>query len=77
METPDLLTDTSQKNEIIAGSIHKDFDDLYIGEEMTFNIDHDPIDLYQQFQKKYQGQFIWNFIHNGPDLWFISIVKSG
>jgi uncharacterized protein (DUF2249 family) len=37
--------------------------------------DHDPRPLYYQFQAELPGQFTWDYLDNGPDVWRVRITK--
>lgn len=56
--------------------IFQTFDGLQSGESFILVNDHDPKPLYYQFAMERQGQFQWNYLEQGPDVWRISIVKS-
>ncbi len=37
--------------------------------------DHDPKPLYYQMQAEMQGQFEWEYLEEGPEIWRVSIKK--
>ncbi len=38
--------------------------------------DHDPKPLYYQFQAEHGGQFSWNYLEQGPEVWRVRIGKT-
>ena len=38
--------------------------------------DHDPKPLYYQFQAEHQGQFTWNYLEQGPEVWRVRIGRA-
>jgi uncharacterized protein (DUF2249 family) len=55
--------------------ILKYFDDLGSGDTMHLSNDHDPKPLYYQFMIEREGQFAWEYLENGPELWRVAIEK--
>lgn len=51
------------------------FESLQSGEEMELINDHDPKPLYYQFSAEYTGQFQWDYLERGPEVWKVSISK--
>jgi uncharacterized protein (DUF2249 family) len=51
------------------------FDSLYSGETMQLINDHDPKPLYYQMQAENNGQFEWQYIEQGPEVWKVNIKK--
>jgi uncharacterized protein (DUF2249 family) len=39
--------------------------------------DHDPKPLYYQFQAEHGGQFKWEYLESGPEVWKVRIGKAG
>lgn len=37
--------------------------------------DHDPRSLYYQFEAKHTGQFSWNYLERGPEVWRVRIGR--
>ena len=37
--------------------------------------DHDPKPLYYQLEAEYPGQFSWNYLERGPEVWRVEIGK--
>ncbi len=38
--------------------------------------DHDPKPLYYQFKFEHEGQFTWDYVEQGPDVWKVRIGKT-
>ena len=56
-------------------SIFAMFDSLLSGQAMQLVNDHDPKPLYYQMQAENNGQFEWEYIEQGPDVWKVNIKK--
>jgi uncharacterized protein (DUF2249 family) len=39
--------------------------------------DHDPKPLYYQFQAELPGEFTWDYLEQGPEVWRVRIGKPG
>ena len=52
------------------------FQSLKTGEEFLLVNDHDPKPLYYQFQAEYTGEFTWNYVDQGPEVWSVVIGKT-
>jgi len=52
------------------------FDDLAPGEALLLVDDHDPKPLFYQFQAQARGEFTWDYLRNGPEVWSIRIGKT-
>lgn len=48
---------------------------LQPGGAFVFVNDHDPKPLYYQFQAELTGQFSWDFLERGPEVWRVRIGK--
>lgn len=57
--------------------IFSTFAALPAGQAMQLVNDHDPKPLYYQFQAELQGQFGWDYLETGPDVWRVAITKLG
>lgn len=77
MKTNDLLEAQGIQSHFCTTSIFQEFNELSIGEEMALNFDHEPVDLYTQFEEKFHDQYTWHNVEKGPEIWFISIIKLG
>jgi uncharacterized protein (DUF2249 family) len=51
------------------------FADLAPGEALLLVNDHDPKPLYYQFQAEYGGEFNWEYLESGPDVWRVRIGR--
>ncbi len=47
------------------------------GEAFILINDHDPRPLYYQFEAEHTGQFSWNYLEQGPEVWRVRIGRSG
>jgi uncharacterized protein (DUF2249 family) len=56
--------------------IFETFYNLKEGENFILINDHDPKPLYYQFKYELEGQFNWEYIQSGPDVWKIIIGKK-
>lgn len=52
------------------------FEALAVGEALQLVNDHDPRPLYFQFAQRYAGQFAWDYLQSGPDLWQVEISRT-
>lgn len=52
------------------------FENLQPGQSFVLVNDHDPKPLYYQFQAELTGQFGWNYLEKGPEVWRVEISKS-
>jgi len=55
--------------------VRSTFRSLGVGETMELINDHDPRPLYEQLQAEAPGQFGWDYLQSGPDLWRVRIAK--
>lgn len=53
------------------------FDRLRPGEAFVLVNDHDPKPLYYQFSFERSGQFTWEYLEQGPEVWRVRIGKTG
>jgi uncharacterized protein (DUF2249 family) len=51
------------------------FNSLLDGETMQLINDHDPKPLYYQMQAENTGQFEWQYVEQGPEVWRVNIKK--
>lgn len=56
--------------------IFSTFRSLGAGESMELINDHDPKPLYYQFQAELPGQFSWEYLQSGPEVWRVRIAKQ-
>ncbi|MBL9135938.1 MAG: DUF2249 domain-containing protein [Verrucomicrobiales bacterium] len=38
--------------------------------------DHDPLPLYYQFAAEFAGQFLWEYVERGPEVWKVRICRG-
>ena len=53
------------------------FHNLKPGEAFVLVNDHDPKPLYYQFQAEHIGQFPWDYLEQGPEVWRVRIGQVG
>ena len=56
--------------------IFDSFAALATGESLLLVNDHDPKPLYYQFQAESPGQFTWDYLESGPEVWQVIIGKA-
>ena len=56
--------------------IFDSFAGLKPGEAFVLINDHDPRPLYYQFQAEHTGQFSWDYLEQGPEVWRVRIGRS-
>ena len=39
--------------------------------------DHDPLPLRYQFEAQYPGEFTWDYLDAGPEVWRVRIGRAG
>jgi uncharacterized protein (DUF2249 family) len=57
--------------------IFSTFRSLLAAQTMEIVNDHDPKPLYYQMQAEQPGQFAWDYLENGPDVWRVLITRLG
>lgn len=57
--------------------IFQTFESLKPGESFILVNDHDPKPLYYEFYYERQGQFSWEYLEQGPEVWRVRIGKVG
>jgi uncharacterized protein (DUF2249 family) len=55
--------------------IFQSFDDLKPEMSIVVVNDHDPAPLLRQFEKQRQGEFVYNYLENGPITWKVKVTK--
>ena len=55
--------------------ILRTFAELTPGEAFVLVNDHDPKPLYYTFRAEREGQFTWEYIEQGPEVWQVEIGK--
>ncbi len=61
----------AQRHPLIFGT----FDALATGQTLELVNDHDPVPLNRQFQQTRDGQFDWQYLKAGPDLWHVRVAR--
>jgi uncharacterized protein (DUF2249 family) len=56
--------------------IFSTFESLLPGQSLELVNDHDPMPLHAQFQMRSPGQFSWNYLEQGPQVWRVEIGKN-
>ena len=56
--------------------IFSTFGALATGQALELVNDHDPRPLYYQFNAQMPGQFAWDYLEAGPDLWRVAITRT-
>ena len=51
------------------------FDSLVKGETLHLINDHDPKPLFYEMSAERTGQFFWEYVESGPDVWKVNIIK--
>jgi uncharacterized protein (DUF2249 family) len=51
------------------------FQNLKPGEAFELVNDHDPKPLYYTFQAERNGQFSWEYVQQGPEVWRVRIGR--
>ena len=51
------------------------YDGLTAGASFVLVNDHDPKPLYYQFQAEHTGEFSWDYLEKGPQVWRVRIAK--
>ena len=57
--------------------IFSTFRSLAAAQAMEIVNDHDPKPLYYQMQAEQPGQFSWDYLDQGPDVWRVRITRLG
>ena len=56
--------------------IFSTFDGLQAGQSFVLVNDHDPKPLYYQFEAERAGQFRWQYLASGPEVWQVRISRA-
>jgi uncharacterized protein (DUF2249 family) len=56
--------------------IFETFEALQPGEDFILVNDHDPKPLYYQFKFEREGQFTWEYLEQGPEVWRVRIGRT-
>lgn len=55
--------------------IFSTFDTLLPGQALLLVNDHDPKPLFYQFQAESSGEFTWDYLERGPEVWRVRIGR--
>lgn len=61
----------AQRHPMIFGT----FEDLAVGEQFQLVNDHDPKPLFYQFSAEKTGEFTWDYVEQGPQVWRVTIGR--
>jgi uncharacterized protein (DUF2249 family) len=61
----------AQRHELIFAT----YNSLRPGEGYVLVNDHDPKPLYYQFAAEHDGEFTWEYLEQGPEVWRVEIGK--
>jgi uncharacterized protein (DUF2249 family) len=56
--------------------IFERFEALAPGESFVLVNDHDPKPLFYQFQAERTGEFTWEYLEQGPQVWQVRLGKA-
>jgi uncharacterized protein (DUF2249 family) len=56
--------------------IFSTFSGLAAGQSLELVNDHDPRPLYDQFNAQMPGQFQWDYLEQGPDVFRVAITRT-
>ncbi len=56
-------------------SIYSAFDSLSKGQTLHLINDHDPKPLFYEMSAERSGQFSWEYLESGPEVWEVNIKK--
>ncbi|MBZ5561148.1 MAG: DUF2249 domain-containing protein [Acidobacteriia bacterium] len=51
------------------------YEALQPGQSFELVNDHDPKPLYYQFEFERRGQFTWDYVESGPEVWRVRMGK--
>jgi uncharacterized protein (DUF2249 family) len=77
MSTSELQLDVrtevpARRHELIFDT----YEGLGAGERFTLINDHDPKPLYYQFAAEHEGEFSWDYLEQGPEVWRVRIGRT-
>ncbi|TXJ06351.1 MAG: DUF2249 domain-containing protein [Aeromicrobium sp.] len=61
----------ARRHDLILGT----YKDLESGAGFELVNDHDPKPLWYQFEAEFTGQFTWDYLESGPDVWRVRIGR--
>lgn len=76
MSTPDRVVDVRTEIPRVRHElIFTTFDDLPAGTAFVLVNDHDPKPLYYQLAAEHPGEFSWDYLEEGPEVWRVRIGR--
>ncbi|WP_347353977.1 DUF2249 domain-containing protein, partial [Intrasporangium sp.] len=61
----------ARRHDLILGT----YQALEAGTGFELVNDHDPKPLFYQFDAEYKGQFTWDYLEQGPEVWRVRIGR--
>ena len=61
-----------RRHELILSKYHQ----LAAGDGFVLVNDHDPKPLYYQFDAQFSGDFTWDYLEQGPQVWKVRIGRA-
>lgn len=58
-------------------TIFRTFEALRAGEAFVLVNDHDPLPLRYQFEAERPGEFGWEYLERGPEVWRVEVRRRG
>lgn len=55
--------------------VFNQFDEMQTGQTLELTHDHDPLTLSAQLEVRSPGQFSWEVLEAGPQVWRVAIAK--
>jgi uncharacterized protein (DUF2249 family) len=59
------------------GLIFTAYQALHSGAGFVLVNDHDPLPLRYQFEAQYAGEYTWEYLEAGPEVWRVRIGRAG
>jgi uncharacterized protein (DUF2249 family) len=56
--------------------IFERFNVLPVGGSFVLVNDHDPKPLYYQLVAEYEGQLLWQYLEEGPEVWRVRLGRA-
>lgn len=70
--------DLDVRNDVPArrhAMIFENYNGLVAGQGFILINDHDPKPLFYQFDAEHKGEFTWEYLEEGPEVWRVRIGK--
>ena len=67
--------DYDNMREFLHELIFEHYNKLAPGEGHVLVNDHDPKPLYYQFEAEHKGDFTWEYLESGPEVWRVDIGR--